>query len=491
MPAKSTISSNLRVISVRRMPRIAPFRKTFSRPVSSGWKPVPTSRRLPPRPVTSAWPRVGSVIRERIRSSVVLPAPFRPMLPRTSPSRTWKETSSSAQMRSRGVRPVRSVRRPCTRWSRSVSIAECICPIRYCFERPTTSMARLVIVPSDQVGEVALDTTEVPDPAQHHPERDAEADGVDVVVRKAAPQHGPAEAVDHPGHRVQRDQLLRPRLQRGDAVDDRRHEEPDLRQVRNDERHVPVADVQRREPEADAERGQERHAEERRDHDQVPVRRPPVVQEHADEYREREQEVDHRRDDGRERDDQPREEDLRDQVLVPDDARAARRETGGEVGPREHCGEDEEGVRHVVLRLHVQRLVEQQREDDHLAERHEDRPGSPERGLLVLDLHVAPDEEEHELVVGPELAQVVERERQPAPRALDPDRAVGSRGLDRGHRSGLRTTWLPSTSTSIVVFWKVSTACSGVITIGSFSLNDVFRTTGTPVSLPNSPIRRW
>ena len=26
-----------------RMPRIAPFRKTFSRPVSSGWKPVPTS----------------------------------------------------------------------------------------------------------------------------------------------------------------------------------------------------------------------------------------------------------------------------------------------------------------------------------------------------------------------------------------------------------------------------------------------------------------
>src|SRR5438105_4292144 len=384
MPAKSTISSNLRVISVRRMPRIAPFRKTFSRPVSSGWKPVPTSRRLPTRPVTSAWPRVGSVIRERIRSSVVLPAPFRPMIPSTSPSRTWKETSSSAQMRSRGVRPVRSVRRPCTRWSRSVSIAECICPIRYCFERPTTSMARLVIVPSDQVGEVALDTTEVPDPAQHHPERDAEADGVDVVVRKAAPQHGPAEAVDHPGHRVQRDQVLR-----------------------------------------------------------------------------------------------------------PDDARAARRETGGEVGPREHCGEDEEGVRHVVLRLHVQRLVEQQREDDHLAKRHEDRPGSPERGLLVLDLHVAPDEEEHELVVGPELAQVVERERQPAPRALDPDRAVGSRGLDRGHRSGLRTTWLPSTSTSIVVFWKVSTACSGVITIGSFSLNDVFRTTGTPVSLPNSPIRRW
>ena len=40
-------------ISARRMPRIAPLRKMFSRPVSSGWKPVPTSSRLPTRPLTS------------------------------------------------------------------------------------------------------------------------------------------------------------------------------------------------------------------------------------------------------------------------------------------------------------------------------------------------------------------------------------------------------------------------------------------------------
>ena len=38
-PAKSTIASNFAAISRRRMPRIAPLRKTFSRPVSSGWKP--------------------------------------------------------------------------------------------------------------------------------------------------------------------------------------------------------------------------------------------------------------------------------------------------------------------------------------------------------------------------------------------------------------------------------------------------------------------
>ena len=33
---ESTISSNCRTISARRIPRIAPFRKMFSRPVSSG-----------------------------------------------------------------------------------------------------------------------------------------------------------------------------------------------------------------------------------------------------------------------------------------------------------------------------------------------------------------------------------------------------------------------------------------------------------------------
>ena len=33
------------------MPRMAPFRKMFSRPVSSGWKPVPTSSRLATRPL--------------------------------------------------------------------------------------------------------------------------------------------------------------------------------------------------------------------------------------------------------------------------------------------------------------------------------------------------------------------------------------------------------------------------------------------------------
>ena len=44
----------LAAISARFIPRITPFRKTFSRPVSSEWKPVPTSSSDPTRPRISA-----------------------------------------------------------------------------------------------------------------------------------------------------------------------------------------------------------------------------------------------------------------------------------------------------------------------------------------------------------------------------------------------------------------------------------------------------
>ena len=97
-PANSTISGNLRWISRRLIPSTAPFRKTFSRPVSSGWNPVPTSRRLPTRPRISARPSVGVVMRVSSFSKVDFPAPLRPMIPTTWPVGTSNETSRSAQM---------------------------------------------------------------------------------------------------------------------------------------------------------------------------------------------------------------------------------------------------------------------------------------------------------------------------------------------------------------------------------------------------------
>ena len=79
--ANATISSKRVRISERRSPWIAPFRKTFSRPVKSGWKPAPSSSSEPMRPSALTRPAVGLMIPAISRSSVVLPEPFRPMRP--------------------------------------------------------------------------------------------------------------------------------------------------------------------------------------------------------------------------------------------------------------------------------------------------------------------------------------------------------------------------------------------------------------------------
>ena len=55
-------------------------------PSARGGSRCPTSSSEPTRPWISARPVVGGVIRDRIFSSVLLPAPLRPMMPTTSPA---------------------------------------------------------------------------------------------------------------------------------------------------------------------------------------------------------------------------------------------------------------------------------------------------------------------------------------------------------------------------------------------------------------------
>ena len=89
-------------------------------------------------------------------------------------------------------------------------------------------------------------------------------------------------------------------------------------------------------------------------------------------------------------------------------------------------------------------------------------------------------------------AQVVERDRHVArlrERLADvrADVAGAARDQDGALAHALRSiTVSPSTSMSIFVRRKQSSASSGLQTIGSFSLNDVFSTIGTPVSRWNA-----
>src|SRR5438874_5692112 len=146
----------------------------LSRPVSSGWNPVPTSSNDPTRPCNSAQPRVGLVMRDSTLSSVLLPAPLLPMMPTTSPGSTLKETSSSAHTRSISratVRPLTNARRrpapratETTSDSRSDSYGNADSvrsPMRYCFASPSTRIAQPQPGASNDIGEAVFHPAEI------------------------------------------------------------------------------------------------------------------------------------------------------------------------------------------------------------------------------------------------------------------------------------------------------------------------------------------
>src|SRR5574341_1929918 len=170
----------------------------FSRPLSSGSNPVPTSISEPTRPWISARPLVGSTIRERILSKVLFPAPFRPMMPTICPCGISKEASRSAQMISDPPRrPFRlnRFRTPPERKSRRVSYTWLSASMRYFFDRARALMAVALI--SDHVREGAFHAAEV-DQSSHEQQddhRDTDRDGPEI--RRGLRQHRPAEPFDH------------------------------------------------------------------------------------------------------------------------------------------------------------------------------------------------------------------------------------------------------------------------------------------------------
>src|SRR3990170_5622686 len=180
----------------------------FSRPVSSGWKPVPTSRRLARRPRTLTMPSVGSVMRDRILSKVLLPAPLEPMMAKVSPASTSRLTSFSAQNRlsSAGVWPF--AEEPRRAWkgfrsawvmaSRKLVLAPARPPRMYCFETLRTSMTGAM---SDHIRKRSFETTQEED-AQRKEQDGFGERHADQRPGNGAAQQGVAESLDHAGHGI-------------------------------------------------------------------------------------------------------------------------------------------------------------------------------------------------------------------------------------------------------------------------------------------------
>src|SRR3954471_20611752 len=141
-------------------------------------------------------------MRERILSSVLLPAPFGPMMPTTSPTPTLKLTSLSAQNS-----VVSAVSWPARRRSRRSGppsietmdsrkfVASSVRPMAYRLATPAIVMA------SDDIGKPAFDDHEV---AQRHHEHDrcAREGFENEIARQRPSEHGVSKARDHPDHRI-------------------------------------------------------------------------------------------------------------------------------------------------------------------------------------------------------------------------------------------------------------------------------------------------
>ena len=230
--AKATISSNLRSISALLH---AEDRAVQEDVLAAGQlrggsrcRPRAASRRGRGRPTR---PSVGSVMRDRILSSVLLPAPLRPMMPTTSPCWTSNDTSFSAQS------VVVRARAPPRRARRAAA------PRRRVASRASAGIAAAAADPvalaeplgadgdgsSDDVGERALDAAEVESPPTTSDDDDG--DGRDEGHPRPGagpPSERPAEAFDHAGHRVQPVERAPPLGHERRRIGDRRREHPEL-----------------------------------------------------------------------------------------------------------------------------------------------------------------------------------------------------------------------------------------------------------------------
>ncbi len=170
------------------------------------------------------------------------------------------------------------------------------------------------------------------EPKEEGSNGEAEAEGGPVDGGLAA-EEAPAEAVNDADHGVQR---VEEAVLLGDDAGteaDRRDVEAELDDEGDDEAEIPIFDVQGGEPEAGPEGGEEGEHNKHGEEEELPAGQELVVDHHAGEDDEADQEINERHDDGGGRDNEPREVNLADEVGIADEAIGGLGQGGGEEGP--------------------------------------------------------------------------------------------------------------------------------------------------------------
>src|SRR5687767_2420518 len=200
------------------------------------------------RPWTWTSPSVSSVIRERILSRVLLPAPFRPTTPTTWPRFMSKEICLSAQNASFVDEP----RKPRFAQESRVSASVLSCSPRwrsvYCLPTPFIEMA----VSLDDIREFLLCPAEYDGSNNQHDH----PNGCGIANRPplwlAGAKDGPADGVHEAGNRVEIVVRLKPRRDGSSRVRNGTGEEQHLDHHRDDMVDVTVLDGQCARPQTDA-----------------------------------------------------------------------------------------------------------------------------------------------------------------------------------------------------------------------------------------------
>ncbi len=244
------------------------------------------------------------------------------------------------------------------------------------------------------------------EPQEEGGDGDAEAEG-GPVDGGLATEEAPAEAVDDADHGIKG---VEEAVLLGDdagAETDRGDVEAELDDEGDDEAEVAVFDVQGGEPEAGPEGGEEGEENEDREEEELPAGQEPIVDHHAGEDDEADEEINKRDDNRGGRDDEPREVNLADEVGVADEAIGGLGQGGGEEGPRQHAGKNHQGVRSGTFGGEFGDFAEDDSEDDHGEEGTNDGPEHPDHSLFVADGDIAPSKDGEEFPVMPEVAPIV------------------------------------------------------------------------------------
>jgi hypothetical protein len=226
------------------------------------------------------------------------------------------------------------------------------------------------------------------------------------IDRVVATQDRPPEAVDHSHHRVEAVEELPLRRHDLGGKADRRDVEADLDDERDDEAKVAISHDHRGSPHGRTDGDHHGQHDEHRQQQDVPVGYHTIPDHHAGQDDEAHPEIDQAHDHRSERNDEPWEVYLADELGIAH--HAVRRITQDRRGkhPRQQASEHQHRIGCGPLAGQFGDLAEYDGENDHGQEGPHEGPGQADHRLLVTHRDIAPGENEEQLLVTKQVSPI-------------------------------------------------------------------------------------